>query len=49
MNKVFDDAEEDKFTITFKLITFPLENGPPSEIRKVGQKVLVLVLAFIEN
>ena len=48
MNKVFDDAEEDKFTITFKL-TFPVENGPPSEIRKVEQKVLVLVLAFIEN
>ena len=48
MNKVFDGAKEDKFMITLKL-AFPLENGPSSEIKKVEQKALVLVLAFIEN
>ena len=48
MNKFFDGAKEDKFMITLKL-PFPLENGPSSEIRKVEQKALVLVLAFIEN
>ena len=48
MNKVFDNADEDKFRVNLKLV-FTLENGPPSEIRKVEQKALVLVLAFVEN
>lgn len=48
MKKVFDNADEDKFRVNLKLV-FTLENGPPSEIRKVEEKALVLVLAFVEN
>ena len=48
MKKAFDNADEDKFRVNLKLV-FTLENGPPSEIRKVEEKALVLVLAFIEN